>query len=71
MATTSEHRDWRRRALAAAKLAVRAYAQDPCAANAYGVQLAWRRVRRIDGIARWQQPPSSAGAFPDAPPNGS
>ena len=63
MATTSRQRDQRRRALAVAKLAVRAYARDPSAANAQGVELAWRRVRRIDGIARWLQPPSSAGGL--------
>lgn len=71
MATISPERDLRRRALAVAKLAVRAYARDPSAANARGVELAWRRVRRIDGIARWQRPPFHADGISDPMPHGS
>ena len=46
----------RRRAIEAAKLAVRAYARDPSAANAAAVELAWQRVRQLDSLARWRQP---------------
>lgn len=65
---TPTQRDQRREALMAAKLAVRAYARDPSAANALGVALAWRRVRQIDSIARWQRPRRVAGLRPDPLP---
>lgn len=42
-------------AVEAAELAVRAYALEPSAENAVEVELTWRRLRRLDGVARWRQ----------------
>lgn len=42
-------------AVEAAELAVRTYAHEPSAANAVEVELAWRRLRRLDSVARWRQ----------------
>ncbi len=44
----------RAEALRAAKLAIRAYARDPSSKNEAGVEEALRRVRRLDGVARWR-----------------
>jgi hypothetical protein len=46
----------RREVLIAAKLAVRAYAREPSAANAAVVEMAWQKVRQLDSVARWRQP---------------
>jgi hypothetical protein len=46
----------RRDVLNAAKAAVRAYARDPSKANAIEVDVAWRRVRALDGVAAWRRP---------------
>ena len=60
---TASQREQRREALAAARVAVQAYARDPSDANAYEVELAWRRVSRIDSVARWRRrPPRAATA---------
>jgi hypothetical protein len=45
----------RRDVLNAAKAAVRAYARDPSKANAIEVNVAWRRVRDLDGVAAWRK----------------
>jgi hypothetical protein len=45
----------RREVLNAAKAAVRAYARDPSKANAIEVDVAWRRVRALDGVAGWRK----------------
>jgi hypothetical protein len=45
----------RREVLNAAKAAVRAYARDPSKANAIDVDVAWRRVRAVDGMAAWRK----------------
>jgi hypothetical protein len=45
-----------RDAMAAAKLAVRAYARDPSSSNAAEVELAWQRVRRLQRVAEWRRP---------------
>jgi hypothetical protein len=45
----------RRDVLNAAKAAVRAYARDPSKANAIEVDVAWRRVRAVDGVAAWRK----------------
>jgi hypothetical protein len=45
----------RRDVLNAAKAAVRAYARDPNQANAIEVDVAWRRVRALDGVAAWRK----------------
>jgi hypothetical protein len=45
----------RRNVLNAAKAAVRAYARDPSKANAIDVDVAWRRVRALDGVAAWRK----------------
>jgi len=50
----------RREALIAAKLAVRAYAREPSAANAVEVETAWHKVRQLDSVARWRQPAERA-----------
>ena len=44
-----------REAMAAAKLAVRAYARNPSSSNAAEVELAWHRVRRLRSVANWQR----------------
>jgi hypothetical protein len=49
----------RKEALQDAKLAVRAYARDPSPENEAGVEAAFRRVRRLDGVARWRRAPSA------------
>jgi hypothetical protein len=59
----------RRQALQEAKQAVRAYARDPSQVNADAVEMAWRRVRHLDGLAEWRQAgarvgPSVGGASP-------
>jgi hypothetical protein len=46
----------RREAMRAAKLAVRSYARDPSAANAADVEMAWQKLRQLDGVSRWRQP---------------
>ena len=46
----------RRDVLNAAKAAVRAYARDPSKANAIEVDVAWRRVRALAGVAAWRKP---------------
>ncbi len=53
----------RRRAIEAAKLAVRAYARDPSAAKAAAVELAWQRARQLDSLARWRQPSLSRADY--------
>jgi hypothetical protein len=53
----------RRDVLNAAKAAVRAYARDPSKANAIDVDVAWRRVRALDGVAAWR-----TGAKPSSDP---
>jgi hypothetical protein len=45
----------RRDVLNAAKAAVRAYARDPSKANAIEVDVAWRRVRALAGVAAWRK----------------
>ena len=45
----------RRDVLNAAKSAVRAYARDPSKANAIEVDVAWRRVRALEGVAAWRK----------------
>jgi hypothetical protein len=41
--------------LNAAKAAVSAYVHDPSKANAIEVDVAWRRVRAVDGVAAWRK----------------
>jgi hypothetical protein len=45
----------RRDLLSAAKAAVRAYARDPCQANAIEVDVAFRRVRALAGVTAWRK----------------
>jgi hypothetical protein len=45
-----------RDAMTAAKLAVLAYARDPWTSNAAEVELAWKRVRRLQSVAEWPRP---------------
>ena len=52
----------RRDVLNAAKAAVRAYARDPSKANAIEVDVAWRRVRAVDGVAAWRKLVKPEGA---------
>jgi hypothetical protein len=58
-----------REAMAAAKLAVRAYARDPSSSNAAEVEVAWQRVRRLKSVAEWRRPRSghSLGRARSAP----
>jgi hypothetical protein len=58
-----------RDAMAAAKLAVRAYARDPSLSNAAEVELAWHRVRRLQSVAEWRRPSTGRvrSASPSAP----
>ncbi len=45
----------RKDAFQAAKLAVRAYARDPSPENEAAVAEAFRRIRRLNGVARWRK----------------
>jgi hypothetical protein len=54
-------------AMAAAKLAVRAYARDPTSSNAAEVELAWHWVRRLQSVAEWRRP--SIGRAPNPSPS--
>jgi hypothetical protein len=57
----------RQRALQEAKQAVRAYVRDPSRANADAVDMAWRKVRQLDGLAEWRRAmtgPSVEGRVP-------
>jgi hypothetical protein len=49
----------RKAALQAAKIAVRAYARDPSPENEAGVAEAFKRVQRLDGVARWPRAASA------------
>ena len=51
----------RREVLNAAKAAVRAYARDPSKANAIEVDVAWRRVRALDGVEAWRRVTKPSG----------
>lgn len=52
----AETRPERRQALQETREAMRAYARDPSRANADAVEMAWRRVRQLDSIAKWREP---------------
>ena len=58
----------RRDVLNAAKAAVRAYARDPSKANAIEVDVAWRRVRALDGVAAWRKADQPVRDVPGASP---
>jgi hypothetical protein len=55
-----------REAMAAAKLAVRAYARDPSPSNAAEVELAWHRVCRLESVAEWRRPSTGRAPSPSA-----
>ena len=57
----------RRDVLNAAKSAVRAYARDPSKANAIEVDVAWRRVRALDGVATWRKAKPAGDPKPRKP----
>jgi hypothetical protein len=59
-----QSKQWRE-AMAAAKLAVRDYARDPSSGNAAEVELAWQRVRRLQSVANWRRPSTSATGRPE------
>lgn len=59
-----QSKQWRE-AMAAAKVAVRAYARDASSSNAAEVELAWHRVRRLDSVARWRRPNTEHPAEPE------
>jgi hypothetical protein len=50
--------------MAAAKLAVRAYARDPSSSNAAEVEVAWERVRRLQSVADWRRPSTNRAPSP-------
>ena len=45
----------RKRAWKEAKAAVRAYSKDPTDSNAAYVEVAWREIRRMDGVSFWRE----------------
>jgi hypothetical protein len=47
--------------MAAAKLAVRAYARDPSSHNAAEVAFALERLRRLTAVAEWRRPAALGG----------
>jgi hypothetical protein len=55
--------------MAAAKLAVRAYARDPSSDNAAEVALALERVRRLTSVAERRRP-TVVGGVPSPPATG-
>ncbi len=44
----------RKRAWRQARAAVRAYSRDPSEINAATVEVAWREIRRMDGVSFWR-----------------
>ncbi len=48
-------KDMRKEAWSTAKLAVRAYAQDPTKMNAEEVEIAWQKIRQLDSVSLWRQ----------------
>ena len=42
-------------ALAAAKVAIRAYSRDPSDRNAARVEAAWQTIRTLDAVSAWRQ----------------
>ena len=42
-------------ALAAAKVAIRAYSRDPSDRNAARVEAAWQTIRTLDAVTAWRQ----------------
>jgi hypothetical protein len=54
----------RREALGAVRRAVRAYMREPSPARAGQVEIAWRRLRQLDGVARWRHGPNRCGERP-------
>lgn len=45
----------RKRAWKQARAAVRAYSKDPSEINAATVEVAWREIRRMDGVSFWRE----------------
>jgi hypothetical protein len=45
----------RKQAWRQARAAVRAYSKDPSDSNAAHVELAWQRIRRMDGVSFWRE----------------
>jgi hypothetical protein len=54
----------RREALSAVKQAVRVYVRDPSPAHARQVEIAWRRIRQVDSVARWRHGPHRGAQRP-------
>lgn len=45
----------RKQAWKRARAAVRAYSKDPSDSNAANVEVAWRQIRRMDGVSFWRE----------------
>ncbi len=45
----------RKRAWKEARASVRAYSKDPSDSNAAYVEVAWREIRRMDGVSFWRE----------------
>ena len=45
----------RKQAWKQARAAVRAYSRDPSDSNAAHVEVAWREIRRMDGVSVWRE----------------
>ena len=45
----------RKQAWKQARAAVRAYSRDPSDSNAAHVEVAWREIRRMDGVTFWRE----------------
>ena len=45
----------RKQAWRQARAAVRAYSRDPSDSNAAHVEVAWREVRKMDGVSLWRE----------------
>lgn len=45
----------RKQAWKQARAAVRAYSKDPSDSNAAHVEVAWREIRRMDGVSFWRE----------------
>jgi SH3-like domain-containing protein len=54
----------RREAFSAVKQAVRVYVRDPSPAHARQVEIAWRRIRQVDSVARWRHGPHRSAQRP-------
>jgi hypothetical protein len=57
----ARRRPERRQAVQEAEQAVRTYVREPSRANADAVEMAWRKVRKLDSLAEWRRGGTTVG----------